>query len=481
LQSRNYDKTTKKIIIDTEEKAIFSFVTHLNNLLSNLDSHPGLLHKHNYEHYINNAFTDVHKDVHEHVVGSLPHLYSFGDDKAEEKTATIHSLKNKFSIENTLFKKIARSTDRHKMDMEYRRSHVGGKIKTLADEMKNEILKGLDDHINASILMKNIMRKQRDQYDKELAQTSDNELRQHIKGKIKELYSKQQYKIERVVRTEAMNVVSRAQLLRYQDRNVKEVYLETSHDERVCAKCRNLERIKKMWDISKLLLLGAYPLSSITHPQCRCTFTPVINEIELGNDVETIQNIPRNETKEIERLAKEIKVTVPIQFVDNITETPEFIENRTKHYVKAGDPLFKAKLLAENDQAEMKGQVATLTVGQGKDKKILIDIRANKSNRFTYIISRIQAKYIWGRRSSKQTIIPEFNKLFKQKHFDRTLDSHKLLFFSRNARKTVKEFFCEAYAHFVVHPQVLKEVDRDVFDYLKFHVFNGRDFLNHNF
>ena len=431
--------------------------------------------------YINDAFTNVHKDVHEHISNSLPQLYSFGDDVAEEKTATVHSLKNKFSIENTLFKKTARSTDRHKLDMEYRRSHVGGKMKTLSDEMKNEILKGLDAHIDASTLMRSLVRQQREKYDVELAQTNDLELRKQIKNKIKELYEKQQYKIERAVRTEAMNVASRAQLLRYQTMDIKEVYLTTSHDHKVCAKCRNLESIKKIWDVAKLLILGAYPLSTLTHPQCRCTFTPVINEIELGNDVDEIKDIPRSESKEIQRLAKEIEITVPIQFVEDITERPEFIESRQQHYIEQGDPPARAKLLAENDQQKLKGDVAVLTIGTGKDKKILVDTKANKTNRFTYILSRIQAKQVWDQYSSKDTIRPQMNKLFKQKHFDRTIVSHKLLFFSRKARATAKEFFCEAYATFIVHPQVLKEIDKDTFDYLKFHVFHGRDFLNHNF
>ena len=75
---------------------------------------------------------------------------------------------NKYSIENTLFKKLTATSDRHKLDMEYRRSHVGGKIKTLTDDMKKTIIDGIENHINATPLMKDIIRKQRDKYDEEL-------------------------------------------------------------------------------------------------------------------------------------------------------------------------------------------------------------------------------------------------------------------------------------------------------------------------
>ena len=481
MQSRNYDKITKNTIINSENQSVHSFHNHLNKLLNEIDSHPGFLETHDYKKYLINSLNDVYEDVFSHVEKTLPQLYMFGDDKAEEKTASIHTLKNKYSIENTLFKKIAKTSNRHKQDMEYRRSHVGGKIKTLTEDIKQEILKGIDDHVNASPLMRDIVRKQRDRYDEELAKTNDAELRKQIKQKISELYSKQKYKIERAVRTEVLNVVSRAQLLRFEQMDVKEVFLETSHDEKVCAKCRNLENTKKIWDISKLLLLGAYPLSTLTHPQCRCTFTPVIPEIELDNDIGEIKNIPRNETKDVERLTKEIEFTVPIHFVNDITETPEFLENRIQYHVKKGDPPARAKILAENDQQELKGQVATLKIGIGKNKKILLDVKANKTNRFTYLLSKIQAKQIWERYTSKNTIRPQIQKIFDSKHFDRTLSSHKLLFFSRKARSTAKEYFSEGYSQFIVHPQVLKEIDREMFDYLKFHIFNGRDFLNHSF
>jgi hypothetical protein len=432
-----------------------------------------------YVHEIINAMND---EIYKHISDSFPQIYSFGDDTAEEKTNTIHEINKKYSLENTLFRKTAKSTDRHKLDIEHRRSNLGGKIKTLSDDIKQQIIDGINNHVNASPLMKDIIRQQRDKYDDELAKTTDKKLRDEIKQKIKHLYTKQQYKVERAVRTEAMNAASRAQLLRYEQMNVKEVSLQTSHDIRVCAKCRLLEKSKKVWDVSKLLLLGAYPLTTLTHPQCRCTFSAVINEIEYDNNIGEIKNIPRNETKNVQRLAKEIQFTTPIEFVTDITEHPEFKKSRTRYYERKGESPAKASLLADNDKEKFRGKITTLTVGSGKDQKVLLDSQSDKNDRFTYLLSRIQARQVWGKADSKDKLIPDMKKMFKEKHFDRhNVTTHKKLFFSNQARSTTKEYFCEAYAHFVVHPQVLKEVDPEMFDYLKYNIFYGRDFLKHNF
>ena len=450
--------------------------------MQSIDDHSGYLEIHNLKRYIHDILDKFNDDMVEHVSQSYPQLYSHGDNKAEEKTATIHELNNRFSIENTLFKKTAKSFDRHNIDMEHRRSNLGGQIKTLSDDIKKQVIDGLDKHMNASPLIKEIINKQRDRYDEELANTSDKTLRDEIKKKIKELYTKQRYKVERAVRTEAMNATSRAQLLRYEQMDIKEVGLETSHDLRVCAKCRMLEHTKKVWDIRKLLLLGAYPLTTLTHPQCRCTFVPVINDVEYDNNVGEIKNIPRNETSNVERLVKEIQFTTPIEFVNDITDTQEFLDTRTQYYVNNGENLARAKIQAENDKHKFKDKVSTLTVGSGKNLKVLLDSKANKTNRFTYLISRINAQRIWDRVESKKNIQPKIRDLFKEKRFERMYNkTHKKLLFSRQARGSAKEYFCEGYAHFIVHPQVLKEVDPEMFNYLKYDIFKGRDFLKFNF
>lgn len=454
----------------------------MEKILKNIDDHPGYLEAHNINRYIHDILDTFGDDMVEHVSQSYKQLYSHGDSKAEEKTATIHELKNRFSVENTLFKKMAKSFDRHNLDMEHRRSNLGGKIKTLTEDIKNQVVDGLSNHMNASPLIKEIISKQRDRYDEELAKTSDKSLREEIKKKIRELYTKQKYKVERAVRTEAMNATSRAQLLRYKEMDVKEVGLETSHDLRVCAKCRMYEYTKKTWDIQTLLLLGAYPLTTLTHPQCRCTFVPVINDVEYDNNIGEIKNIPRNETSNIERLVKEIEFTTPIEFVDDITGTQDFLDSRTQYYVNKGENLARAKIQAENDVHKFKDKVSTLTVGTGKNMKVLLDSKANKSNRFTYLVSRIQAQRIWDRVDSKKTIQPKIRDLFKEKRFERMKSkTHKQLLFSRQARGSAKEYFSEGYAHFIVHPQVLKEIDPELFNYMKYNIFKGRDFLKYNF
>jgi len=410
----------------------------------------------------------------------LTQLYSAGDEIATEKLASAVEIERKRkSFENTLSKKAAKAADRYKLDMENRRSQIGGKIKTLSEDIKRDIIKGIEENVSNKSLVRQILKEKRKIFDTELSKATDEEVKKQIKEKIREIYDKYKYKVERAVRTEALNSSARASLIKYKDLGIKEVSLLTSHDPKVCPKCRNLERSKRTWDVDKLLVLGQYPLSSITHPQCRCTFHPVTQELDYSNDIGKIKNVPKNETESVKRLSKEIEFISPIEFTDDITKHPRFMEHRIEYYRRKGNSLAKAKMLAENDREKLSGKVTHLTTGTGKNTKVLLDSKADKDERFAYLISKINGKRLWERKSSKKEIRPEINDMFKNKKFERTkMKGPKKLLFNRKARETAKQYFIEAYAHYIVHPEVLKEIDPEIYKFIKDSVFKGREFIN---
>jgi len=377
-------------------------------------------------------------------------------------------------------KKAVRAADRYKLDMERRRSEIGGKIKVLTDDIKQQIIDGIRKNIENKSLVRQILKDKKKIFDVDLSNATEKEVRDQIRQNIKDLYKGQKYKIERAVRTESINTAARAQLLKFQEAGMEEVSLETSHDPRVCPKCRNLERSRKTWDIDKLLLLGSYPLTTLTHPQCRCVFHPIIPEITLGNDVGRIKNIPKNETDSVKRLSKEIEFVSPIKFVDDITQHPRFMEYRILYYERKGYPTGKAKLMAELDKNKLQGKVTNLTVGTGKKTEVLLDVKADRNERFVYLISRIQAKRIWERKISGKKIRDDMREFFKARKFDRmNLSGAKKLLFNREARNTPKSYFIEGYANYLIHPEVLKEIDSELFEYLKTNLFKGKEYTNY--
>ena len=242
-------------------------------------------------------------------------MYSQGDENADKNLETEQQKKSKTLEQNTLYKKAVRAADLYKMDMENQKNSFGNKIKSVSDDIKNQILDGITKNINQQSLIKKVLKDRKKILDKNLSDATTDEIKKQIKEEIRKLYEKEKYKIERIVRTESVNSSVRAQLLKYKKNDVKKVSLRTSHDPKVCPKCRNLEHSRKTWEVEKLLLLGGYILSSITHPQCRGVFEPILDDREFGNDIGEIKNVPQSISDRITRLTKEIDVKTPVTFV----------------------------------------------------------------------------------------------------------------------------------------------------------------------
>lgn len=444
------DEIIDSIDKDTQETAYINYRSIVEKALDNL--------------------TDKTKDV---VELAYPTLYNFGEDKALDKLATNEELDHRKSIDYIMSKKAAVG-DEAKFDQDARKSEFGGKIKTVSDDMKQRLLNIVKDRVSGKDNLREIIREKRKIYDEELSKATDQELRHQIKQDIKALYTKERYKLNRIIRTESMNSAARAQLLRYRQQGVKEVTLQTSRDDNVCAKCDNLERSGKTWEVSKLINLGHYPLSTITHPQCRCVFHPIIQDITIDNNVGLIKNVPRNETDRVRKYVKETGFKDKVETVKNLADDPRFMEFRTNYYVKKGYPRDKAKVLAENDREKLRGKVTQITIGKGKDEKTLVDQKAQKANSYVYILAKVHAKKIWDSERMKQ--LREDTKDYYEKR--RSLRySGKKSFFNGIARLSEKSYFLEAFAHYLTHPEVLKEVDPEFYEYLKKEIFKGKEYI----
>jgi len=287
------------------------------------------------------------------------------------------------------------------MDMENQREDFGSKIKSVSDEVKKKILDGIHTNLGQHALIQQVIKEKRKVLDKDVEQATNAEIKKKIKEEIKRLYTKEKYKIERIVRTESVNSSARAQLLKYKKNLIKYVKLRTSQDAKVCAKCRTLENTHKTWEIDKLLLLGSYILSSITHPNCRCVFEPLIPDLAKGNDIGDIKNVPEAVAEQIKRLIKEIEVKTPITFVKDPVDTEDFVKHRISYHKRQGMNEDKAKLMADNDKDKFRGKINYIVTGRGKATNVLLSQDSDDIASHPHIVSKIQAQRLWEAKDDK--------------------------------------------------------------------------------
>ncbi len=113
------------------------------------------------------------------------------------------------------------------------------------------------------------------------------------RGVSKDVYVKQimkQYnagfsKADRLVRTELMHTINTAQIETYKMDGVTKVEWYTADDERVCSDCGSMHG--RIFDIKEV----GNDVEVIAHPNCRCTYLPVIDDIEsIEFQTDTVDN-----------------------------------------------------------------------------------------------------------------------------------------------------------------------------------------------
>lgn len=220
-------------------------------------------------------------------------LYSEGKDFAYEPTGfrqkKLDNLRKRSS--KTAFVREAITIDTHedKLMLDHIKQTALQKVKTITNqEMLQGILQGLTEpgasNKNPLQLADEIVR---EEAEKRRLQTDyyDAESRAILKQQLRDLYENQLWKVQRIMRTEAVNGFVVAQLQGYKEQGIAKVMWNSHHDERVCPKCRALDGTQ--FEIDALLANGnRYPISTESHPNCRCWLTPVISYVTFDEFVE---------------------------------------------------------------------------------------------------------------------------------------------------------------------------------------------------
>jgi SPP1 gp7 family putative phage head morphogenesis protein len=153
-------------------------------------------------------------------------------------------------------------------------------VKSVTDrELRRKILERLTDpgatSENPTKMANEIIREERRRLEKSV------EDRDKLKEQIKGLYDDQLWQIQRITRTETVNAYWIAQLTGYRDQGIEQIKFNShTYDQKTCAICLALDGTAH--DIDAILRQGGrYPLSTMTHPQCRCWPTPIIAHVTI--------------------------------------------------------------------------------------------------------------------------------------------------------------------------------------------------------
>lgn len=154
------------------------------------------------------------------------------------------------------------------------------KVKTITrQDLKEEILEALSRPgaaaKNPTAIANEIIKKERARLEEAIPD------RKALRAELKKLYEQQVWKIQRITRTESANAYTLSQLKGYQAQGITKVRWHShSYEQRTCAICLALDNTEH--DIVDLLDDGGrYPLSTKSHPQCRCWTSPLIQHVTL--------------------------------------------------------------------------------------------------------------------------------------------------------------------------------------------------------
>lgn len=262
-----------------------------------------------------------------------------------------------------------------------------------------------------------------------------------LQERIRELYETQRFNIQRIMRTEAINAYGLATLRGFKEQGIEKVKWnahlgQTALDPTVtCNVCRSMDGTE--FEVDYLLSLGSYPISTLTHPQCRCFLTPVIvfvsfdefeREFEKTNPSEFVptQTVVNSDLSELSETLKRIqtKLTefkgVPAEFAEPVQNAMQTVEQATPQYADmmpkevhivqdiADLPSFQREV-GEETATELAQQVTNYTDEAGVGYVSGFAVRDENPS---VLVLRTWAENIWdkdpGTRARFETIFDEF-------------------------------------------------------------------------
>lgn len=164
------------------------------------------------------------------------------------------------------------------------------KVKTITDQqMKRDILDALARPgaaaKNPTAIANDIIRQERKKLEEVIVD------RKVLREEVKSLYDNMLWMVQRITRTETANAYWLSTLTGYREQGFTKVKFNShTAEQRTCPTCLSLDGTEHSID-TLLSDGGRYPLSTLTHPNCRCWPTPIVSHVTL----ESMEQMYRDE------------------------------------------------------------------------------------------------------------------------------------------------------------------------------------------
>jgi len=315
--------------------------------------------------------------------------------------------------------------------------------------------------------------------DKDEKLREKNLTRHELSEKLRQLWIKKRYILQRIIRNESVNINGTVQLQCWWEQGIKKVERWEINDLRTCSLCRTL--IGRIYAIEDLLNLE-YPVSDDTHILCRGSFRPVVNNAVFGEFAEEFQNagdievgsskaenVPIEYQEQVEKALEDFGPDYGIKFVPDITGSKEWQSDRLEHWKNFyGEREARAKVQLE--KRELSGKLVQYTADDGT---VLVSGNAGSVNKIVVPILRDKAKEVYNLMSSSDRtwIVDRYNRRKKETTMTLEVEGVEIIgatpFITELAGQSAEDYFVECYTTYVADPAKLMYLDGQVYDWLR--------------
>ena len=374
------------------------------------------------------------------------------------------------------------SLDRERLDQSF------GKVKTVGtdiiDELKDKwIEQGGPNDLTRQFLL-----------DQESKLQDEGLTRVQMRQKLIELWHDKRYLIQRIVRTETSNSYAKVQLQEWYDQGVREVERVEINDLKTCPLCKTLcqpgNNVFQIEDLLNDSITGGYPVTYISHPNCRGGYNPRINlesfedfekeleqepktEFTNSSDLESAdsraENVPLEYQNQVQQALQDFGPSYEIKFVPEITEAPDWQSDRLDDLMGLY-PEDQAKSMLEMERMDQRGKITQYTTRNGT---VLVSGTAGDVNRIVVPILRQHAEQAWmaATEDQRQWVKDRYYEKTGEKYFTLEEENIELIgdnpFVTPLAAQSPEDYFIEAFTSYVADPVKLMLLDEPIYDFLR--------------
>ena len=266
------------------------------------------------------------------------------------------------------------------------------------------------------------------------------------------------------------------------------------NDLKTCPLCKTLcqpgNNVFQIEDLLNDSITGGYPVTYISHPNCRGGYNPRINlesfedfekeleqepktEFTNSSDLESAdsraENVPLEYQNQVQQALQDFGPSYEIKFVPEITEAPEWQSDRLDDLMGLY-PEDQAKSMLEMERMDQRGKITQYTTRNGT---VLVSGTAGDVNRIVVPILRQHAEQAWmaATEDQRQWVKDRYYEKTGEKYFTLEEENIELIgdnpFVTPLAAQSPEDYFIEAFTSYVADPVKLMLLDEPIYDFLR--------------